>query len=74
MSNETKDELLRRLREKHAEGLLLWELDGIVVDHDAKVARCYFRAIPSISGVEGEFPDGLQNVKGALSSTVPFAK
>jgi hypothetical protein len=27
MSNETKEQLLERLREKHAEGLLLWELE-----------------------------------------------
>ena len=27
MSNETKEELLERLRQKHAEGLLLWELE-----------------------------------------------
>lgn len=26
--NETKEQLLRRLREKHAEGLLLWELEN----------------------------------------------
>ncbi len=28
MSNETKEQLLQRLREKHAEGLLLWELEN----------------------------------------------
>ena len=27
MSNETKEELLERLRQKHAEGLRLWELE-----------------------------------------------
>jgi hypothetical protein len=26
--NETKEQLLERLREKHAEGLLLWELEN----------------------------------------------
>lgn len=28
MSNETREQLLHRLREKHAEGLLLWELEN----------------------------------------------
>ena len=49
-------------------------LKGIVVDRDAKMARCYFRPMPLLAGPAGELVEVIENAKVAPDSPVPLRR